>query len=394
MILIKNDLLKNNMALLSRLIKAGLLLLMAGVMVACNEPIAKQTKGKTFVVKPEKISKQLYFSGTINPLKESSITNPMDAVIESMPYHYGQQLKKGDVVFVLNSSELQKRYNEVLTDYLKSKDAYVVARAKFIGTQDLWDSGLISKNNYISEKSSLNNARVGLIQAKRKLMEIVDKMGDGVDADLPSLSLSMFDKVQSALSKKHDHIYIRAPRDGVLLYPPKSGEETGRLSVGASIKAGQVMALIGDMKGARIEIEIPEVDIDKVQPGMKANVRTVAFSSEVLQGKLVAINAQATPSNGGNLPSFSAIVEVQHLTDTEKKWLKVGMSATVELIAEAPPQLVIPIAAVHLSHGKSVVCIREKNGQIKEISITTGAALEDKVAVSSGLKPGDVVVYG
>ena len=42
-----------------------------------------------------------------------------------------------------------------MTDYLKAKDSDTIAKAKFTGTQDLWGSGLLSKNNYLSEKSNV-----------------------------------------------------------------------------------------------------------------------------------------------------------------------------------------------------------------------------------------------
>ncbi|WP_232220322.1 efflux RND transporter periplasmic adaptor subunit [Legionella tunisiensis] len=91
------------------------------------------------------MQKTLYFSGTIQPLQESTLTSPMDAIVETMHYHYGQLVKKGDIVVTLNSTDLQRQYNDTLTEYLKAKDNFTVAKAKFIGTQELWDAGLLSK---------------------------------------------------------------------------------------------------------------------------------------------------------------------------------------------------------------------------------------------------------
>lgn len=69
-------------------------------------------------------------------------------------------------------------------------------------------------------------------------------------------------------------IHLKAPNDGVLLYPPKAGEDKSvRVSVGASVKSGQVIGLIGDLSGISIEIDVPEIDITQVQAGMNATVR-------------------------------------------------------------------------------------------------------------------------
>ena len=160
-------------------------------------------------------------------MHESAITSPVDAVLDAEHYHYGQLIPKDAIVFTLNSMDLQKLYNETLTEYLKAKDRYTIARTKFVGTEDLWQSGLLSKNNYLSEKSSLNTERVTLMQATKKVSELLEKMGHGNSADeeLAGLSLSEFDKVSLALMSKHNLIELKAPRKGVLLYPPHSNDE-------------------------------------------------------------------------------------------------------------------------------------------------------------------------
>ncbi|KTC68851.1 membrane-fusion protein AcrA [Legionella birminghamensis] len=374
-----------------RLFKFITYLFFLALLSGCGDDSPASHGGQSYVVKPEPMKKTLAFTGIIQPLKENTLSSSMDAIIETMNFHYGQLVHKGDVVVVLNSNELQKQYNEILTDYLKAKDSYNIAKAKFSGTQELWDAGLLSKNNYLSEKSSLDTARITLMQATRKLSEILEKMDEG--ADLSSLSLSEFDKVRQALNTNHNLIQLKAPETGILLYPPKSGDDkTGRLTVGSAVKSGQAIALIGDMSGISVEIDVPEVDIDKIHPGMKATVSGVALGQEALSGELVAVNAQAT-ANGGALPSFSAIVEVKHLSKAQQALIKVGMSASIELSTEEERHLLIPIAAVSQDNGRSMVNLRQADGTISRQPIATGASQVDKVSVVAGLKEGDVIVY-
>ena len=372
-----------------------LMVIVSSLMLACggNAP-HKKRETKTYNVHTEAIHKMLHFTGTVQPLKESTLTSPVEAVVETMHYHYGQHVKKDQEVFTLNSTELQKQYNETLTDYLKTKDNYTISRTKFTGTEDLWQAGLLSKNNYLSEKSSLNTSRVTLMQAKRKLTEMLAKMGDGSKHNFASLSFADFNKVRIALSGKHDLIHLKSPSDGVLLYPPKATDDKSeRVTIGASVKAGQVLALIGDMRGIRLEIDVPEVDIDKIKSGMPATIHGVAFAKQELKGKLVTINAQASSSNTGSLPSFTAVVEVTGLTTQQQAWLKVGMSASIELAVESIDKLLVPIAAVTQKNGKSIVKVRAANGTTHTQTVVTGAAHADKVVIDSGLKPGDVITY-
>lgn len=356
-----------------------------------------QTKSAvtTYKVKPLPLHKTLHFTGTVQPVRESTLTSSMDAVVEKMNFHYGQVVKKDDVVLVLNSTELQKQYNDTLTDYLKAKDSYSIAKAKFIGTQELWDAGLLSKNNFLSEKSGIDTARVTLMQATRKLTELLDKMDDKNTQNVSTLNLGDFDKVKKILTSNHNLIQLKAPSDGVLLYPPKSGEDkTTRITVGSSVKSGQVIGLIGDLRGIGIEIDVPEIDIDKIHPGMSATISGVAFGKHQLNGKLVAVNAQASNTSNGGLPSFTAVVEVNSLTAEQQPWIKVGMSAAIELNIDSDNQLFIPIAAVSREKGNSVVHVQLAKGSIETRIITTGPAQADSVVVETGLKEGEVVVYG
>lgn len=373
-----------------------LFIMMASLLMACSsQKEQKKSNLQTYVVKTEPVQKTLYFSGTIQPVQESTLTSPMDAIVETMHYHYGQLVKKGEIVVTLNSTDLQRQYNDTLTEYLKAKDNFTVAKAKFIGTEELWDAGLLSKNNYLSEKSSLDTARVSLMQATRKLSEMLEKMDDGEGAakNLSALNIADFDKVRQALSTKHNLIHLKAPTDGVLLYPPKASEDkSARLMVGAAVKSGQVLALVGDLTGVSIEIDVPEIDIDKIHTGMAANITGVALGKQVLKGELVAVNVQAS-NNGGALPSFSAVVEVKNLTEEQRRWVKVGMSASVELPITGNEQLLVPIVAVKQEKGNSVVKILASNGSLSNRIVSTGSAQADKVVIASGLKAGDVVAY-
>lgn len=378
------------------MIRLLLCLLLSGMLVACGGGDRHKSKAgkKRYVVAASSVSKMLYFNGTIQPLSESTLTNQFDAVVEKVSVQYGQRVQKGEIVFTLNSSELQKQYNDTLTEYLKAKDNYEIARAKFSGTMDLWKSGLLSKNNYMSEQSSLNTARISLMQATHKLTDMLEKMGDSTYDNLSTLSFSQFEKVRQILASKHHTIYVRAPNTGVLLYPPKTADDhTKRITVGVGVKAGQVLGLIGNLSGIHVEIDIPEVDIDKVKPGAVAVVRCVTDPHDALHGRLVSINAEASSGNSAALPSFTGIVEVSQLTPQQQAWLRVGMSAAIELSVEHKNKLLIPIAAIQQVHGQSVVQLQTKQGKIINQVITTGAAEVDRVAVDSGLKIGDVIVY-
>lgn len=362
---------------------------------ACSKPTSQpKTALKSYVVKQSTIHKTMHFTGVIQPLNENALITPMDAVVETIHYSYGQRVKKGELVFTLSSDELQRQYNDTLTDYLRAKDSYSIARAKFTGTHELWNAGLLAKNNYLSEQSSLTTARVSLMQASNKLTTLTKKMQTESPDDLSHLSFSEFKKVRLALTTQHNVIQIKSPSQGVLLYPPASEDGLSKgVKSGMNIKAGQVLGMMGDLSGIRVEINVPEVDINEVKQGMSASIHSVAFGKHVLKGHLVTVNAQASVNGNGGLPTFTAIIEVRSLTKAEQAWMKVGMSAEIELAVDTQNRLLIPIAAVIPEQGSSWVNVYATNGALTKRAVTTGAISADSVVIEAGLGLGDVVVY-
>lgn len=340
----------------------------------------------------QQLHQSLYFTGIIQPLNETALTSPVEAIIEKIHHNYGESLHLGDVVLTLNSRALEKQYNETFTEYLKSKDTFEIAQAKFNGTQELWDAGLISKNNYLSEQSSLNTMRITFLQAKQKLTEIREKIND--KQDVSNLDINQFNQIQKELDSHHNLVDLKAHVSGVLLYPPKNSmDKISRITLGAHVKANQIIALIGDTSGIHIDIEIPETDIQKIHLDMPAHITSTVLGQRVLMGKVVSINTQATPGQSGNASFFNASVEVKNLSDEARSTLKIGMSATIELIYESEKQLMIPIKAVRHIEGKKQIIVQHQDGTYEKREVITGAATADQVVIEHGLQAGERVVY-
>jgi HlyD family secretion protein len=378
----------------------GLLIISALLLLSCSNEGKKEKKAeKSFEVKQVSIEDKLYFNGTIQPLSEYSLSSTTEAVIEKVYVQYGQWVKKGEIILSLNSSALQKQYSDTLTEYLKAKDNFNVVQSKFEGTTSLWQAGLIARNNYLSEKSNLDNARINLMQASNRLLSLLKKM-DGeaqeMHDDLYDLSFEQFDKVRNALHEQHNMINIRAPVSGILLYPTKSNSDSSKnLIPGHAVKSDEVIGFIGDLNGLRIEVDVPEVDIDKVHPGMKASIRGASFGQQSLIGQVISVNSQASENASSGLPSFKAMIEVKSLSQLQKQQIKVGMSASVELISDKQQGLLVPLDAIKQQDEQLFVEVEDKNsGKRHRQLIHTGSAHDNMIVVQSGLKAGDLIRYG
>ena len=58
------------------------------------------------------------------------------------------------------------------------KEVKEVKVVRMEGVEALWEDQLISRNEYVSEKSSLTDAYLSLRQSKHKLEELVRKSGN------------------------------------------------------------------------------------------------------------------------------------------------------------------------------------------------------------------------
>lgn len=362
------------------------------ILGACHQQPIISKALKSYVVNVSTFHKTLHFPGIIQPIREYEITTPMGAVVQTIHQHYGQVVKKDQIIFTLSSPELQRQYQEKLTNYLKSKDRYDILHARFQGVQSLWKEGLESRNNYLNEKSNLILARIALMEDLRHLSDLIAKTEEGAQQNLSNLSFAQFDKVRLALNSQHNIICLKAPSAGVLLYPPSEDNGIERINPGRSIKADQVLGLIGDLQGIRIEINVPEIDIGDVKMGMPAMIRGVAFGKRELKGSVVAVNAQALANSDG-LPSFIAVIEVPNLSQIQQEWIKVGMSAEIELMIDNRDVLLIPTTAIQPKSGQTLVEVKAPNGDKVSRSVITGEVDGDKVVIVAGLKVGDVVLY-
>ena len=207
--------------------------------------------------------------------------------------------------------------------------------------------------------------------------------------------MTQFKKVQAALNRHHYRIRLQAPTSGILLYPPKvvSDETSSQVSVGATLKTGQVITLIGDVTGIHVDIDIPETDINKIHDGMSAKITGAAFGRQILEGKVVRVNTQAMPGSTGKAPSFSATIEVSHLTDEQRVALKIGMSAAIELLFEEDQKMLIPIKAIRQVNGRRMVTVQHPDGKTEIREVVTGLAEANQVVIDHGLKPGEVIRY-
>jgi HlyD family secretion protein len=359
---------------------------------ACSRQ-ANISGGHTVPVKKSMSHNTLFYAGTIQPLKTLVVTSPADATVVEMPVQYGEEVKPGQLLFMLSSSKFVTDYKAALTAYVKAKSQFNSGQTQLKEAEFLHKNELISDDDYKSKQSTYYGAQLEMVQAKDNLETFIQQLGVK-DMNLANLSIANIDKVTQAMHLKmsSENLRIVSPAQGVVLGTSKNEEESKKVIKGDTVKQGDVLAVIGDMSGLSVRIKVNELTINQLKVGQKVKISGIAFPNDMLSGAIQRVDRQGETANGG-LPTFTVEVMTKGLSQKQKRDIHVGMSAKVEIDVDGSAELMVPIAAVSEYNGISSVRIYDdKSGKTKQVNVETGKTTMDSVAIVSGLNVGDNII--
>ena len=177
---------------------------------------------------------------------------------------------------------------------------------------------------------------------------------------------------------------LRAPIDGLVL--------KRLVEVGSLVGAGTPGFVLAQTSPVKAVFGVPDVMLPRVRTGGELAVTLEAFSGQTFTGRIGRISPVAD--------SRTRNFEVELVIPNPKSELKPGMLASLQVPAArgAAPMLTVPLSAVVRSpkrpDGYAVaVVVGDGDGAKAEIrDVTLGEMVGNRVAVRSGLQPGDRVV--
>jgi multidrug efflux system membrane fusion protein len=189
-------------------------------------------------------------------------------------------------------------------------------------------------------------------------------------------------KTQAIIAQK----LIRAPFSGRL--------GLRQVEVGQYINAGAPIVTLTDLKQLYANTTVPSTMRSQIVLGQKVEITSDAFRGRKFEATVTTIEPQ--------IRTETRTMTVQATLANPNEELLPGMfvNAAVVLPPE-PDQVVLPETAVDYTlYGDSVYAVREEgsdpNGKpvlkAYRVPVTTGARWSGKVAILSGVKPGDQVV--
>ena len=379
------------------------------LLTACDHPKpdtlqSSDAENQTIIVTKHPSVNHLYFQGTIAPIRVTPITTPLEGIVEAKSFNYGDQLTQNQALFRIKSDAFEKEYQSALSEYLKAQENYATNTDKARSSKELWQAGLIARNDYQAQINAAADSSLGLKLAQQKLFHLLKTGGvlentssDNLFDKLKNLAITDIDAVNNALKMDVSHIKIRSPRAGIALIATQHdrGQSSNpkEIVVGTSVKPQDALALIGDMSGIKIAIKVNEIDVNHLKIGQTATVTGSAFPGIHLQGKIATLNTQASDEGAGSLPTFPVTIVVDKISTEQQQKIHVGMSAQVQITLNSNSVISVPIDAVHQQGNEATVLVLDPDTQqTKRVKVKTGKTSLKDVIILEGLQEGDHIV--
>jgi len=358
------------------------------------------------------IRQTIITTGVVRPEDgaEIKVGSRVSGKVEKLFVKVGDRVKKGDPIAVIEHEDLQVKVVEKEAALIEKREelkALLAQRPLEIERQgevieevkaqlaqaqttyhrylELLPEKLISQEDVDRQhrevlvfQSRLAAERKQLIYMKRKFVD--DKRI--LKAKLKQLT------AQCQLAKINlNYAFIKSPIDGTVAKISTPEGET----VAAQLSAPTFVWII-DLDKLWVSTYVDETDIGKVRKGQRVTFRVDAFPGVSFHGKVGEIYPKAEIRD--NMVTYDVIVRIADLPE-KQRLLRPEMTAYTTIIAkERAKALLVPVQAVKIIEGKSVVFVKRGKGVEKQ-RVLTGWTDSGKVEIRKGLREGqEVLIQG
>jgi len=361
-------------------------------LLGCNDKVEKNEKSERLIkVEPKVSQHHLFYAGVIQPIKTYIVTSPFEGIIQDMQFRYGDPVNKGQLLFQISSEKFQTDYKSSLMQYIKAKTDLNNSKSQLTEAKFLHKNQLISDDDFKSKRTAFYTSQLTLVEAEDALAKILKQL-DVKGFNLYSLTIEDIDKITQILHSKDGsgRLTVLSPDSGLALLPVKvESSDAKKIGKGEAVKQGDILAIIGDLSGLAIVINVNEFNVNQIKVGQKVKISGTAFPHHLLDGVVESIDKQGQPSSG-NVPMFQVNIVVPKLTKEQQQIIHVGMSAKVDIKIASEPVISIPISAIIDKNGEAYVKVMRDNKLLLE-KVQTGRTSMNNIEITSNLKLGDEI---
>ena len=358
------------------IIAAVLLVLAAGAFFVFG--ISGGESQRVAVLNPEykDIENTLTVSGPVSGTDSVDIVSNIHAEIKQIAVAEGDRVRKGQLIAVLDDTELQR-------DLEIAKSAYDLAvstceemdREAELGYEKAVQDVKTAQDNYNRIKAlfdggsvpqvDLEEAQAALNDAVRERRSYTIKDGKAVAAESYQLQVEAAKLQYEKSLKQIDETVITAPIDGTLV---RVNTKVGRFA-DRSDDDGTPLFEIMNLDTLEMKVQISEYSVGKVSVGQEVEITADILGDEKLRGEVVSISPTGEEKDGSS--TERVVPTTIRITDKDSK-LIAGLPARAKIILDtAGNVLTVPASAV-LQIGDRIYIQTVRDGAIHQIPVTLG----------------------
>ena len=323
---------------------------------------AAPSRPTTATVELRDISFAVNAAGEIAPAEQVSVRPEINGLLLTLPVDIGDHVKKDDLLFKLDDSELQQQRASNVTDIEKAKLGVEKGERDYQRARQLLEDKLISQEVYDDTKTAFDLAKNALERAQKDL----------------SLTEERLTKTE-----------VRAPFDCTVLTRPVSIGQA--VSGSGGFNSGTEVLTIADLNSMIINAQVNQADVPRLKPGEPVEVTVEAVPGLKVNGAVERISPQATIKN--NIKGYPARIVLKNVDSR----VRPGMTANVRIpVASAANVTAVPLEAVFTEKNPDTEQMErfvyvQHGDSFEKRNVKVGIADFFYAEIQDGLSPSEVV---
>lgn len=317
----------------------------------------------------DSIATEVEYASKLNPVHEITVFPKNSGQVISLNVDIGDKVKAGQVLFSLDTAELQAQLQAqqaALQQQItsseqavnKSQIAYYDAKDNCDKMQKLYDAGVVSKQELSNAKLRYDNSSVDLKAAQ-------DNLNHSTQAAAVTIAQIQLNNAT-----------ITSPISGVI-----SAKDV-KVGQFANSQSGSVTII--DSSSFIAEVGVPDKIIGKIQIGQSVQVIINALDNKKISGAIDNIS----PNTNSKDNSYTVKVKIDNLNGE----LKAGMFARISLPAEKKDNiLTVPNEAIKMENNVNYLYV-DDNGKVKKVSVEVGICNDKITEITGNVKEGTYVI--
>lgn len=354
--------------------------------------------------KETEFEKYIEIYGTAKPEKESIIIPKIPAKVEKINVKPGQSVKKGDILFIMNTEDIDSQLKQAEGGYEIAANNYknaggaaaeqqiqqlkAAVEAAKINYEDaklnhdrikvLYESGGVSKTDFEKIENSLALLKTQYDTAKKSHDLYVEEIKP-VNTSIAQSQLKQAEAGYESAKKQYDDMIVRADIDGEI---GLSKVELGQIAGGAQ---GISMTVV-DYKTIVLDLGVTEENIARINTNSICMVKFDVIADKEFNGKIEGIGASVNQANG--------LYQVKISIENSSGIIKPGMYANVKIFDKSiKGAIILPIDTVINDGDNKYVFVLKNDNTVQKKQVIISDDNGEVLVVSSGLESGEKVVF-